>query len=46
MSKMKKTSIRVTIKAVPHPDPKRAIDVFARIILKDILKDEADAAKV
>lgn len=44
MSKTKTTNINVTIKTIPHPDPQRAIDVFARIILKDILKDEAEAA--
>lgn len=35
--------IKVTIETVPHPDPKRAVDVMARIILNDILKQEEEA---
>ncbi|KHL95372.1 hypothetical protein QW71_12985 [Paenibacillus sp. IHB B 3415] len=42
---MKKATINVTVKLVPHPDPQRLIDVWARLILKEILRQEADAAK-
>ncbi|MEK3875177.1 hypothetical protein [Paenibacillus sp. FSL M7-0420] len=42
---MKKAVINVTVKFVPHPDPQRLIDVWAHLILKEILRQEADAAK-
>lgn len=37
---MKQSIINVTIKTVPHPNPKQAVDVFARIVLKEILAQE------
>lgn len=36
--------INVTVKTVPHPDPHQAIDVFARIIVKEILGQEQKEA--
>lgn len=34
--------IRVTVKLIPHPDPQRAIDVLARLVLNEILQQEKE----
>jgi len=40
----KVTKINVTVKCVSHPDPKRLTDVWARMVLKEIYKQEAEDA--
>jgi len=40
-----KAEINTTVKFVPHPDPQRLVDVWARLILKEILRQEAGAAE-
>lgn len=37
-----KTNISATVKFVPHPDPQRAIDVMAKLVLKELLRLEAE----
>ena len=37
--------INVTVKTIEHPNPKQAIDSFAHIVLKEILKQE-EAQKI
>ncbi len=37
-----KGRITATVKTIQHPDPQRAVDVLARIILREILKPEKE----
>ena len=32
--------MKVTIKYVPHPQPKKALDLWAKLILKGILEEQ------
>jgi hypothetical protein len=36
------TTINVTVKTIPHPNPKEAIEVMAQIVLKELLKREKE----
>lgn len=35
-----KAEIRAVIKTVPHPEPQRLVDLWAKIVLKEILDRE------
>lgn len=37
-----KAQISVTVKTVPHPDPQRLIDLWAQIVLRELLRREAE----
>ena len=37
---MNEATVNITIKTVPHPDPKQAVDIFARLVVKELLKSE------
>lgn len=37
-----KAQINVTVRTVPHPDPDRLIDMWARIVLKELLRRETE----
>jgi hypothetical protein len=37
-----KTEIRATVKTIPHPDPQRLVDLWARIVLKELLRREQE----
>lgn len=41
---MKEPTINVTVKTVPHPNSAQAVDVFARMIVKDLLRQEKGAS--
>ncbi|WP_157890044.1 hypothetical protein [Paenibacillus sp. DMB5] len=41
---MKKAEITTTIKLIPHPEPQRLVDIWARIIVNGIFKQEDAAA--
>ncbi|KGE16645.1 hypothetical protein [Paenibacillus wynnii] len=43
---MKKAVINVTVNCVPHTKPQRLIDVLARLILKEVLHQEAEATRI
>jgi hypothetical protein len=43
MKKKQETIINVTVKTIPHPQPQRAIDLMARIVLNEVVKLEAGA---
>ncbi|CQR51426.1 hypothetical protein [Paenibacillus riograndensis] len=36
-----KAEIKTTIKLIPHPEPQRLVDMWARIVVNEILKQEA-----
>jgi|GEM_PF-3585127 len=38
-------TIRVTVKTVPHPEPERLIDVWAKLVLKEIQSQESAERK-
>lgn len=38
-----KAEIKTTIKLIPHPEPQRLINMWARIVVNEILKQEAEA---
>ncbi len=40
---MVESNIRITIKTVPHTNPAQAIDVFAKIVVKELLANEKEA---
>lgn len=40
-----KAKINATINFVPHADPRRATDVWANLIVKEILKLEGESAE-
>jgi hypothetical protein len=40
--KPQEITVNLTVKYVPNPNPERGIDLLARIILEQILKDEAN----
>ncbi|MNW45487.1 hypothetical protein D3C74_227530 [compost metagenome] len=42
MVKTNDTYIEVTVKTIPHPDPQRLIDMWSRIVLKEILDRERE----
>jgi hypothetical protein len=35
--KSKSTTISATVKTVPHPDPQRLIDMWAKLVVKELL---------
>jgi hypothetical protein len=37
--------VNITVKTVPHPDPQRAIDLIARLVIKNCLEELEAAAK-
>lgn len=38
---VKQTQINVTVKTMPHPDPQRLVDLWARLVVKELLRREA-----
>ncbi|MGG6478249.1 hypothetical protein ABHN03_13635 [Paenibacillus sp. NRS-1775] len=34
--------ISATVKTIPHPDPQRLVDLWARIVLKELLRREQE----
>lgn len=43
--KPREPKITITVKVVPHPDPERALNLIAGIILKEYLKEEERMSK-
>jgi len=35
-------NINVTVKTIPHPEPQRLINMWAGLVVEDILKSEAN----
>ena len=38
-----KASVKTTIRRTPHPNPDRAIDILAELVLSEIMKREEEA---
>ncbi|EGW37073.1 hypothetical protein [Desulfosporosinus sp. OT] len=44
--KPQEITVNLTVKFVPHPNPERGIDLLARLVLKQILKEEAENGRL
>lgn len=38
-----KAEIKTTVKLIPHPEPQRLVDIWAMIVVNEILCQEAEA---
>lgn len=43
---VKETKITVTVKTIPHPDPQRLVDMWAKIVVNERLLMEERGEKI
>lgn len=40
-----KAEIKTTVKMIPHPEPQRLVDMWARIVVNEIFRQEAEGTE-
>lgn len=44
--KPREVTLNVTVRLIPHPNPERAINLIAGLVLKELLKEKAESKSI